>query len=54
MDFDISFCARQSLFKISKNRLQISLLKLSEFMGINELLFPLKSSENHRFSDHLR
>ena len=34
-----------------KDYLQISLLILSQFEQINELLFPLKSSDNRRFSD---
>ena len=33
---------------------QISLLILSVFKEINSLLFPLKSSESHRFSDDFR
>ena len=37
-----------------RDRLQISLLILSEFEQINKLLFPLKSSENHSFSDDLK
>ena len=34
-----------------RDHCQISLLKLSEFKRINQLLFPLKSSENLCFSD---
>ena len=34
-----------------KDCLQILLLILSEFKRINELLFLLKSSENHKFYD---
>ena len=34
-----------------RDRLQISLLILSEFKGINLLLFPLKLPENRRFAD---
>ena len=34
-----------------KDYLQISLLILSQFEQINELLFPLKSSDNRRFND---
>ena len=34
--------------------LQILVLMLCEFKRINYLLFPLKSSENHRFSDDFR
>ena len=34
-----------------RDRLQISLLILNEFKGINLLLFPLKLSENRRFAD---
>ena len=41
-----SFCLR--------DRLQISLLILSEFNQINSLLFSMKSSENQRFSDDFR
>ena len=37
-----------------RSRHQISLLILSEFKRINQLLFPLKSPENQRFSDDFR
>ena len=37
-----------------KDYLQISLLILSELKWIKQLLFPLKSSENQRFSDDFR
>ena len=40
--------------RLSWNRLQISFIILSVFKQINQLLFPLKSSDNHRFSDDLR
>ena len=33
---------------------QIPLLKFSKFKQINQLLFPLNSSENHMFSDDFR
>ena len=36
---------------VVRDCLQISLLILSELKRINYLLFPLKSSENHRFFD---
>ena len=35
-----------------RDRLQISLLILSEFKRVNQILLPVKSSENRRFSDH--
>ena len=35
----------------ARDHLQISLLSLSKFNRIHYLLFPLKSSENRRFSD---
>ena len=37
-----------------KNRLQIPLLTLSEFKQISSVPFPLKSSENHKFSDDFK
>ena len=37
-----------------RDRLQIPLLKLSRFKRINQLLFPLKWSENLLFSDGFR
>ena len=40
--------AFQGCIKHNMDRLQISLLILSKFKQINQLLFPLKSSENHR------
>ena len=43
-----------SLRFIIRDRLQISLLTMSEFKCINWLLIPLKSSENLSFSDHFR
>ena len=37
-----------------RDRLQGLLLILSKFKQTNYLLFPLKSSENHTFSDDFR
>ena len=39
---------------IMRDHLQFSLLLLTEFKGINLLLFPLKSSENLLFFDDFR
>ena len=41
-------------YKILRDGRKISLLILSEFRQINQLLFPLKSSENHSFSVDFR
>ena len=40
----------QNLWVSGKGSFQISLLILSEFKEINEFQFPMKSSENLRFS----
>ena len=46
-NFEQTFkCQSENLYR---DLLQISLPVLREFKRINELLFPLKSSENHRF-----
>ena len=45
---------KMQIYFYIKDRLQISLLILSEFKRINWLLFPLKSSENLWFSDDFR
>ena len=37
-----------------RDRLQIPFLILGGFKRLNQLLFPLKSSENQRFSDDVR
>ena len=37
-----------------RDHLQISFLILNELKEINQLLFPLKSSENQRFPDDFR
>ena len=39
---------------MDRDLVQISPLILSEFKQINELLFPLKPSENQWFSDNIR
>ena len=41
----------QSNIGDTKDRLRVSLLVLSEFKSINQLLFPLKASENLWFFD---
>ena len=43
-----------SLVTLKQYSSQISLLILSEFMRIHQLLFPLKSLKNHWFSDDFR
>ena len=47
---------RESLFGplFLKDRYQLLLLILSKLKWINLILFPLKSSGNHRFSDNVR
>ena len=44
----------EKLFCYSKGIVSIAFLKISEFRQHNWLLFPLKSSENLRFSDDFR
>ena len=44
----------QLCFFLGRDHLQISLLLLRKFKGINKILFPLKLSENLQFFDDFR
>ena len=46
-------CLTAKLFSVWDRR-QLGLLTLSDFKSINQLLFPLKSSENLWFSDDIK
>ena len=52
LEISVIYCTK-SLFLL-RNRRQILLLTLSQFKQIGELLFPLKSSEDTRFSVYCR
>ena len=52
--FGTLFGVLQDLMDGVRDRLQIPLPLSSQFKRINELLFPLKSSEYHRLSEDFR
>ena len=54
LSFDFSFGTAVIFACSIRDPCQVLLLVLSEFNGINSLIFSLKSSENLWFPDHFR